>query len=78
MTGSVLVIAVIGVLIALVIAGALARRGGSGSTRKPRSEFLGAPPGEASQPLIRPESRHHDTPAGADLETPGGREHGAS
>jgi hypothetical protein len=76
MTGPVLVIAVIGVLIAVAIAAVLARRGAS--TPKPRSEFLGAPPGEASQPLIRPESRHHDTPAGADLETPGGREHGAS
>jgi hypothetical protein len=76
MTGSVLVIAVIGVLIALAIALAVARRGASG--RKPRSEFLGAPPGETSQPFIRPESRHHDTPAGADLDTPGGREHGTS
>ena len=76
MTGSVLMIAVIGVLIGLALAGFLAMRGTSG--RKPRSEFLGAPPGDASPPLIRPESRHHDTPAGADLETPGGREHGTS
>jgi hypothetical protein len=76
MTGSVLVIAAIGILIALVIAGRLALSGPAG--RKPKGEFLGAPPGEASAPLIRPESRHHDTPAGADLDTPGGREHGRS
>ena len=76
MTGSVLVIAAIGILIALVIAGGLALRGSSG--RRPKSEFLGAPPGDASAPLIRPESRHHDTPAAADLDTPGGRDHGGS
>jgi hypothetical protein len=76
MTGSILVIAAIGILIALVIAGGLALRGSSG--RGPKPEFLGAPPGDASEPLIRPESRHHDTPAGADLDTHGGREHGSS
>ena len=41
----------------------------------PRHESLGATQSDGADPLIRTESRHHDTPAGADLQTPGGREH---
>jgi hypothetical protein len=74
MTGLLLIVvlvlaagAVIGIVLAL-------RTGGA----KPRFESLGAPADPHADPLIRTESRHHDTPAGADLDVPGGRDHRAS
>lgn len=72
MTGTIVLVVAIAVLVALVAVVAVSRRGTRGRVRP---EPLGAPPGAREEPLIRPESRHHDTPAGADLDTPGGREH---
>jgi hypothetical protein len=74
MTGLLLVVVLVlavGALVGLVLA---LRTGG----KKPRFESLGAPPEPHTDPLIRTESRHHDTPAGADLDVPGGRDHGTS
>jgi hypothetical protein len=70
MAGSIVAIVVIAVLIVLVV---LLVRGSSGP--KVKSEFLGAPASDRTDPLIRAESRHHDTPAAADVEQHGGREH---
>ena len=74
MAGSIVAIVVIAVLIALVVLLVVLARGASGP--KVRSEFLGAPPSDRTDPLIRAESRHHDTPAAADVQQHGGREHG--
>jgi hypothetical protein len=72
MTGLLIVVVLVlaaGAVIGLVLA---LRTGGD----TPRYEPLGAPPEPHSDPLIRAESRHRDTPAGADLDVPGGRDHG--
>ncbi|HEX5985223.1 MAG TPA: hypothetical protein VFY86_01790 [Nocardioides sp.] len=71
MTGFLLIVVAI-VAVAAVLGLVLAIR----SSAKPRYESLGAPPEPHDGPLIRTESRHHDTPAGADLDLRGGREHG--
>lgn len=63
------------VVLLVVVAGAavlLFARGGD----KPRYERLGAPPEAHPDPLIRTDSRRGDSPAGTDLDKPGGREHG--
>jgi hypothetical protein len=73
MTGLLIVVVLVlavGALVGLVLA---LRTGGS----KPKFEALGAPPGSQTDPLIRTESRRHDTPAGADLDVHGGRDHGS-
>jgi hypothetical protein len=69
----------IGVVIALVlvvalVAGVLLWR--SSGRRFPSDESLRHPQPDAAEPLIRPESRHNDTPGAADLDRPSGREHG--
>ena len=64
--------ALIIVVVVLVVAGiALAAT----RSRVPhlREESLGNPHPPRNEPLIRPESRHNDTPAGADLDRRGGR-----
>jgi hypothetical protein len=38
-----------------------------------RGEPLGNPHPDRAEPVVRSESRHHDTPAGADLTQHGGR-----
>jgi hypothetical protein len=38
-----------------------------------REEALGNPRPTFSEPIVRTESRHHDTPAGADLDRHSGR-----
>jgi hypothetical protein len=38
-----------------------------------REESLGNPHPTLSEPVVRSESRHHDTPAGADLDRHSGR-----
>ena len=38
-----------------------------------RDEPLGNPHPDRAEPVVRSESRHHDTPAGADLTQRGGR-----
>jgi hypothetical protein len=73
MAGSIVAIVVIAVLLALVVLLVVLGRGSSGPRVKP--EFLGAPASDRTDPLIRAESRHHDTPAAADVEQHGGREH---
>ncbi len=59
-------------VLALIIGAVLVMRGGVG---KPRHESLGATQSDGADPLIRHQSRHRDTPAGADIDQPGGREH---
>jgi hypothetical protein len=71
MTGFLLIVVAI-VVVAAVVGLVLATR----SSAKPKYESLGAPPEAHDDPLIRTESRRHDTPAGADIDRPGGREHG--
>lgn len=68
---TVLLLIVVLLVVAAVVGLVLALRGGGA----PKYESLGAPPEPHSDPLIRTESRHRDTPAGADLDVPGGREH---
>ena len=69
---TVLILIVVLLVVGAVVGLVLALRGGSG----PKYESLGAPAEQHSDPLIRTESRHFDTPAGADLDVRGGREHG--
>jgi hypothetical protein len=71
MTGFLLIVVAI-VVVAAVVGLVLATR----SSGRPKYESLGAPPEPHDDPLIRTESRRHDTPAGADLDLPGGRDHG--
>ena len=65
------------VIAVLVIAAAIGMIAWQSSARKfPSDETLRHPRPNASEPLIREQSRHRDTPAAADLDKPGGREHG--
>ncbi len=61
-------------LIVSAVAVALAWR--SSGSKFPSDETLRHPSPGHAEPLIREQSRHRDTPAGADLDKPGGREHG--
>jgi hypothetical protein len=56
---------------AVVVGVALSRR--RGGAAHPRAESLGNPHPDAGAPLIRPESRHNDTPGASDLDQRGGR-----
>jgi len=67
MTGFIIAIVVVALVGVLVVV--LRGRGG------PKDESLGAPHQQSADPLIRAESRHHDTPAASDVEQRGGREH---
>ena len=62
------------VVLLVVVAGAAVLLFARGD--KPRYERLGAPPEAHPDPLIRTDSRRGDSPAGTDLDKPGGREHG--
>lgn len=70
MTGLIIAVAV------LAVAGLLVWTMRSRRSRFPVPESLGNPNPDRWEPLIRGESRHHDTPGPADLDVHGGREHG--
>jgi hypothetical protein len=68
-----------GIIVAVVVLAAVAVAAwllvGRSATRRVRSEALGNPHPDVAEPLIRPESQHHDSPSGSDIRTKGGREH---
>ncbi len=66
-----LVIAAV-VLVAVVVGLLLWRSSGNSF---PSDETLRNPQPDTAEPLIRPESRHNDTPGAADVDKPFGREH---
>ncbi len=62
-------IVIVAVLVVAGVAFAVTRARGP----RLREETLGNPEPRRDTPLVRPESRHNDTPAGADLDRRSGR-----
>ncbi len=70
MTGAVIALAII---LALALVGVWVWR--SSTRHVPSDETLRHPRPQVAEPLIRGESRHHDTPGAADVGIKSGREH---
>lgn len=68
-------LALLVVVAVLAVTGLLWWAWRSSATRFPSDETLRHPRPDVAEPLIREDSRHRDTPAAADLNRPGGREH---